>query len=201
MDEIAFEQKKDPIQFRLELLDKAKANDFGKKIYDVDRYKAVVKMAAEMANWGKQGVDGVYKGFGAHFSFGTYVAQIADIKIEGGKIKVLKVYCAVDCGRVMNPLGAEQQVEGGIIDGLGHALYGELVFQKGSAVQKNFNTYKMIRIADAPEIEVRFVQNSIDPMGLGEPGLPPIGAAIANAVFAATGQRLRKQPFGLTTLS
>jgi isoquinoline 1-oxidoreductase beta subunit len=91
MDEIAFEQKKDPVQFRLDLLDKAKANEFGKKIYDVDRYKAVVKLAAEMSGWGKQGVGGVYKGFGAHFSFGTYVAQVADIKIENGKIKVLKV--------------------------------------------------------------------------------------------------------------
>jgi isoquinoline 1-oxidoreductase beta subunit len=201
MDEIAFEQKKDPIQFRLDLLDQAKANEYGRKIYDVDRYKAVVKLAAEMGNWGKQGVGGVYKGFGAHFSFGTYVAQVADIKIENGKIKVLKVYCAVDCGRVMNPLGAEQQLEGGIIDGLGHALYGELVFQKGAAVQKNFNTYKMIRMADAPEIEVRFVQNDIAPMGLGEPGLPPTGAAVANAIFAATGQRLRKQPLSLTTPS
>jgi isoquinoline 1-oxidoreductase beta subunit len=201
MDEIAFEQKKDPIQFRLDLLDKAKANEFGKKIYDVDRYKAVVKLAAEMSGWGKQGVGGVYKGFGAHFSFGTYVAQVADIKIENGKIKVLKVYCAVDCGRVMNPLGAEQQIEGGIIDGVGHALFGELVFNKGAAVQKNFNTYKMIRMADAPDIETRFMQNDIAPMGLGEPGLPPVGAAVANAVFAATGQRLRKQPFSLTTLS
>ena len=201
MDEIAFEQKKDPVQFRLDLLDKAKANEFGKKIYDVDRYKAVVKLAAEMSGWGKQGVNGIYKGFGAHFSFNTYVAQVADIKIENGKIKVLKVYCAVDCGRVINPLGAEQQIEGGIIDGIGHALYGELLIEKGVAVQKNFNTYKMIRINDAPDIEVKFVQNDLSPMGLGEPGLPPVGAAVANAIFAATGQRIRKQPFSLTQVS
>jgi isoquinoline 1-oxidoreductase beta subunit len=201
MDEIAFEQKKDPIQFRLDLLDKAKANEFGKKIYDVDRYKATVKLAAEMGGWGKQGVNGVYKGFGAHFSFNTYVAMVADIKIDNGKIKVLKVYCAVDCGRVMNPLGAEQQIEGGIVDGIGHALFGELLIEKGVAQQKNFNTYKLIRIGDAPDIEVKFVQNDISPTGLGEPGLPPVGAAVANAVFAATGQRLRKQPFTLTPIS
>jgi isoquinoline 1-oxidoreductase subunit beta len=201
MDEIAFEQKKDPIQFRLDLLDKAKANEFGKKIYDVDRYKATVKLVAEMGGWGKQGVNGVYKGFGAHFSFNTYVAMIADIKIEGGKIKVLKVYCAVDCGRVINPLGAEQQIEGGIIDGIGHALYGELLIEKGVAQQKNFNTYKLIRISDAPDIEVKFVQNDVSPTGLGEPGLPPVGAAVANAIFAATGQRMRKQPFNLTQIS
>jgi isoquinoline 1-oxidoreductase beta subunit len=107
----------------------------------------------------------------------------------------------VDCGRVMNPLGAEQQIEGGIIDGVGHALFGELVFNKGAAIQKNFNTYKMIRMADAPDIETQFIQNDIAPMGLGEPGLPPVGAAVANAVFAATGQRLRKQPFSLAILS
>jgi isoquinoline 1-oxidoreductase beta subunit len=201
MDEIAFEQKKDPIQFRLDLLDKAKANEFGRKIYDVDRYKATVKLAAEMGSWGKQGVNGVYKGFGAHFSFSTYVAMVADIKIEAGKVKVLKVYCAVDCGRVINPLGAEQQIEGGIVDGIGHALYGELLIEKGVAQQKNFNTYKLIRINDAPDIEVKFVQNDISPTGLGEPGLPPVGAAVANAIFAATGQRMRKQPFSITQIS
>lgn len=201
LDEIAFELKKDPVQFRLDLLDKAKGNEFGKKIYDVDRYKAVVKMAAEMGGWGKQGVNGVYKGFGAHFSFSTYVAMVADVKIEGGKIKVLNVYTAVDCGRVINPLGAEQQMEGGIIDGIGHALYSEMVFDKGVAVQKNFNTYKMIRMADAPEIETKFINNEASPTGLGEPGLPPIGAAVANAIFAATGQRMRKQPFSLTQVS
>jgi len=197
LDEIALELKKDPVQFRLDLLDKAKANEYGKKIYDADRYKAVVKTAAEMGGWGKQGVNGIYKGFGAHFSFNTYVAMVADIKIESEKIKVVKVYCAVDCGRLINPLGAEQQIEGGIVDGIGHALFGELVIEKGVALQKNFNTYKMIRMADAPEIEVKFINNEASPTGLGEPGLPPIGAAMANAIFAATGQRMRKQPFSL----
>jgi isoquinoline 1-oxidoreductase beta subunit len=92
-------------------------------------------------------------------------------------------------------------MEGGIIDGIGHALYGELSFEKGVAQQKNFNTYKLIRIHDAPDIEVKFVQNDIAPMGLGEPGLPPVGAAVANAIFAATGQRVRRQPFSLMQIS
>ena len=201
MDEIAFEQKKDPVQWRLDLLEKARGKEYGRKIYDVDRYQAVVKLAAEMGDWGKQGVNGIYKGFGAHFSFNTYVAMVADIKIEEGKIKVVKVYCSVDCGRVINPLGAEQQIEGGIIDGIGHALYGELLIEKGAALQKNFNTYKLIRIHDAPDIDVKFIDNGVEPKGLGEPGLPPVGAAVANAVFAATGQRLRKQPFYLTQIS
>lgn len=201
IDEIAHYLKKDPVAFRLELLDRGKANTFGKIDADVDRYKAVIKMAAEMGKWGTQGVNGIYKGFGAHFSFGTYVAQVADISIVDGKVKVHKVYCAVDCGRVINYAGAENQIEGGIIDGLGHAMYGELTFDKGTAKQKNFNTYKLIRMADAPEIEVQFVKNEISPQGLGEPCLPPIGAAVANAIFAATGQRLTKLPISLQPLT
>lgn len=197
LDEIAHALKKDPVAFRLELLDRAKANTFGKVDYDVDRYKAVVKMAADMGKWGTQGVNGIYKGFGAHFSFGTYVAQVADVSIVDGKVKVHKVYCAVDCGRVINYAGAENQIEGGIIDGLGHAMFGELTFDNGVAKQKNFNTYKLIRMADAPQVEVQFVKNEISPQGLGEPCLPPISAAVANAIFAATGQRLRKLPIAL----
>ncbi len=201
IDEIAHAVKKDPVAFRLELLDRAKANNFGKVDYDVDRYKAVVKTAAEMGKWGTQGVNKVYKGFGAHFSFGTYVAQVADISITDGKVKVHKVYCAVDCGRVINYAGAENQIEGGIIDGLGHALYGELTFEKGMAKQKNFHTYKLIRMADAPEIEVKFINTDASPQGLGEPCLPPIAAAVSNAIFAATGQRLRKLPISLQPLT
>ncbi len=201
IDEIAHAVKKDPVAFRLELLDRAKANNFGKVDYDVDRYKAVVKTAAEMGKWGTQGVNKIYKGFGAHFSFGTYVAQVADISITDGKVKVHKVYCAVDCGRVINYAGAENQIEGGIIDGLGHALYGELTFEKGMAKQKNFHTYKLIRMADAPEIEVKFINTDASPQGLGEPCLPPIAAAVSNAIFAATGQRLRKLPIALQPLT
>jgi isoquinoline 1-oxidoreductase beta subunit len=201
IDEIAYALKKDPVAFRLEMLDRAKANTFGKVDYDVDRYKAVVKMAADMGKWGSQGVNGIYKGFGAHFSFGTYVAQVADVSITDGKVKVHKVYCAVDCGRVINYAGAENQIEGGIVDGLGHAMYGELTFDNGVAKQKNFNTYKLIRMSDAPEIEVQFAKNEINPQGLGEPCLPPIAAAVSNAIFAATGQRIRRLPIALQPLT
>lgn len=198
LDEIAFELKKDPVAFRLELLDRAKGNNFGDVSYNVDRYKAVINLVAEMGGWGKKGEAGIYKGFGSHFSFGTYAAQVADVSIQGGKIKVHKVYCVVDCGRVINKSGAETQVEGGIMDGLGHALYGELTFENGSTVQKNFNTYKLMRMPDAPEIEVRFIDSEENPSGLGEPGLPPIGAAISSAIFQATGQRVKRLPFSLT---
>lgn len=196
LDEIAQELGKDPVQFRLDLLDQAATNDYGRKIYDPKRFKTVIQKAAEVSAWGKdQGKNGIYKGFGAHFSFNTYVAQVAEVSVNDGKIRVHKVHCVVDCGRLMNPLGAEQQIEGGIIDGLGHALYGELTFENGAAKQKNFNSYKMIRINDAPEIDVHFIESTEHPQGLGEPGLPPIGAAVSNAIFAATGKRLRRQPF------
>jgi isoquinoline 1-oxidoreductase beta subunit len=201
VDEIAAALGKDPVAYRLELLDRAAASQFGKVDYDVNRYKAVVKLAAEMGGWGKQGVNGIYKGFGAHFSFGTYVAQVADVSIQGGKPKVHKVYCAVDCGRVINYSGAENQIEGGIVDGLGHALYGELTLINGETQQKNFNTYKLVRMPDAPQIEVKFVKNEIDPMGLGEPCLPPVVAAVCNAIFAATGQRVKRLPISLGAVS
>ncbi|MCX7638424.1 MAG: molybdopterin-dependent oxidoreductase [Cyclobacteriaceae bacterium] len=196
IDEIALELGKDPVAFRLELLEQAKKQPVGTVAYEPDRYINVVKKVAEMGNWGKQGEKGIFKGFGAHFSFGTYVAQVADISVENGKVKVHKVYCAVDCGRVINYSGAETQIEGGIIDGLGHMLYGEITFKNGEVEQKNFNTYRLIRLPDAPAIEVEFINTTADPQGLGEPGLPPIGAAVANAIFAATGKRIRKLPVG-----
>jgi len=197
LDEIAHAAGKDPVAFRLELLDKAKASPTGRVEYDPERYKTVIKMAAEMGNWGKKTDNGIYKGFGAHFSFGTYVAQVAEVSVKNNKIKVHKVFCAVDCGQVVNLNGAETQVEGAIIDGLGVALYGELTIENGQAVQKNFNAYNLIRISDAPDVEVKFIENNIDPMGLGEPGLPPIAPAVCNAIFAATGKRIRKLPVNL----
>jgi isoquinoline 1-oxidoreductase subunit beta len=122
---------------------------------------------------------------------------VAEVSVMNNKIKVHKVFCAVDCGQVVNLSGAETEVEGGIIDGLGVALYGELTIKNGETVQKNFDKYNLIRIADAPDIEVKFMENNIDPMGLGEPGLPPIAPAVCNAIFAATGKRIRKLPVNL----
>jgi isoquinoline 1-oxidoreductase beta subunit len=115
--------------------------------------------------------------------------------MEKGMPKVLKVHCAVDCGIVVNPLAAINQIEGGIVDGIGHALFGDFSFVDGVPQQSNFNTYRMIRINEAPPIEVHFVKSNNDPTGLGEPTLPPAGGAVANAIFKATGQRIYKQPF------
>jgi isoquinoline 1-oxidoreductase beta subunit len=195
LDEIAHELKKDPVAFRLELLDKAKTNPVGKVTYDIDKFKSVINLVTQMSNWGHN-TPGRFKGFAAYYSFSTYVAEVADISFLNGKLKVHKVYCAVNCGQVVNLSGAETQVQGAIVDGLGHAWFAEITFDKGAVQQKNFNTYKLLRMQDAPpDIEVQFVQTNEAPTGLGEPALPPIAAAVGNAIFAATGKRIRKLPF------
>jgi isoquinoline 1-oxidoreductase beta subunit len=120
---------------------------------------------------------------------------VAEVEMKDGEPVVKKVICVIDCGIVVNPIAALNQVEGGIIDGIGHAMYGELTFVDGKPQQSNFNNYRMIRMGEQPEIEVHFVKSTNDPTGLGEPTLPPAGGAIANAIHAATGKRLYKQPF------
>lgn len=195
LDEIAHELKKDPVAFRLELLDKAKSNPVGKVNYDIDKFKSVINLVSQMSNWGHN-TPGRFKGFAAYYSFSTYVAEVAEVSFLNGKLKVHKVYCAVHCGQVVNLSGAETQVQGAIVDGLGHAWFTEITFDKGAVQQKNFNTYKLLRMQDAPpDIEVQFVQTNEAPTGLGEPALPPIAAAVGNAIFAATGKRIRKLPF------
>jgi isoquinoline 1-oxidoreductase beta subunit len=201
LDEIAHKLNQDPLEFRLQLLEQAKLNTGIELPYDADRYTAVIKKVAEMSNWGTPSSQGRYQGFGAHFSFGTYVAQVAEIEIIDGEVKVHQVYCAVDCGIVVNKSGALNQIEGGIIDGLGHAMYGELSIQDGKPNHKNFDTYRLVRMGEVPKIEITFIENGIDPQGLGEPGLPPIPAAIGNAIFAATGQRIRSLPFANNPLA
>ncbi|MDB5012377.1 MAG: isoquinoline 1-oxidoreductase [Daejeonella sp.] len=193
LDEVAQAAGKDPVQFRLELLKKAKTTPAGPIKYDIDRMEGVIKLAAEKSNWGKK--PGVSQGFSVYFSHASYVAQVCDVVMRNAKPVIQKIYAASDCGEVINLSGARQQVMGGIVDGLGHAMYSNLTFKDGATEQKNFNTYRLIRMKEIPEIETHFVNNGIDPTGLGEPALPPTGGAVANAIFKATGKRLRKQPF------
>jgi isoquinoline 1-oxidoreductase beta subunit len=193
LDEVAHAAGKDPVRFRLDLLDRAKQSPVGEIKYDIDRMKAVTQLAAEKAGWGKK--KGVSQGFSVYFSHASYVAQVGEVVLEKGKPVLKKIYAAADCGVVVNESGARQQVTGGIVDGLGHAMYGNLTFKDGVVEQKNFNSYRLIRLEDVPEVEVHFVDNGIDPTGLGEPALPPTGAAVANALFKATNKRLRNQPF------
>ncbi|RRB06686.1 xanthine dehydrogenase family protein molybdopterin-binding subunit [Larkinella rosea] len=193
LDEVAHTAGKDPVQFRLELLDKAKQKPTGKITYDIDRMRGVIELAAEKSGWGKN--KNVAQGFSVYFSHRSYVAQVGEVVMEKGKPVLKKVYSAADCGVVINQSGAQQQVRGCIVDGIGHAMYGNITFKDGIPDQKNFNDYKLIRMNEVPEIDVHFVKNEIDPTGLGEPSLPPAGAAVANAIFKATGKRLYNQPF------
>jgi isoquinoline 1-oxidoreductase subunit beta len=192
-DEVAHEAGKDPIQFRLDLLNKAKTTPAGPVRYDIDRMIGVTKLAAEKAGWGTK--KEVFQGFSVYFSHRSYVAQVAEVVMKNNKPSVKKIFAACDCGQVVNLSGARQQVMGGITDGLGHAMYSKLSFKDGATEQKNFDTYRLIRMREIPEIEPYFVDNGIDPTGLGEPALPPTGGAVANAIFKATGKRLRSQPF------
>jgi isoquinoline 1-oxidoreductase beta subunit len=195
MDEVCVALKKDPVAFRLELFKKAKQEPVGRIGYDPEKYRGVVELVAKMSNWGTK-TPGVFKGFSTWFSFGSYVAQVVEVKLVDGQPKVQKVYCAVNCGRVINLSGAENQIQGSIVDGISHAMFPKVTFVNGAVVETNFNTYKMLRMKDAPTaIEVAFVQTDEAPSGLGEPGLPPVAPALANAIFAATGKRIRKLPF------
>lgn len=193
LDEVAFAAKVDPVKFRLDLLDRAKKSPVGEIHYDIDRMKAVIELAAEKSGWGKK--KGVYQGFSVYFSHRSYVAQVAEMEMKKSNPVLKKIYAAADCGIVVNLSGARQQVTGGVVDGFGHAMFGKLSFKDGAPEQKNFNNYRLIRMKEVPDVEVHFVDNGIDPTGLGEPALPPTGGAVANALFAATGKRVRNQPF------
>jgi isoquinoline 1-oxidoreductase subunit beta len=195
LDEVALAAKKDPVQFRLELLDKAKQTPTGAIKYDIDRMKGVINLVAEKSGWGKK--KDLAQGFSVYFSHRSYVAQVAEVEMKKGTPVLKKIFAASDCGIVVNMSGAKQQVMGGIVDGLGHALYGQVTFKDGAAEQRNFNNYRLIRFREVPEVEVHFVDNGIDPTGLGEPALPPTGGAVANAIFKATGKRVYNQPFTL----
>ncbi len=193
IDEVAALAKQDPIQFRLALLDKAKKAPVGAIKYDIDRMRGVIEMAAEKSSWGKK--KDVLQGFSVYFSHRSYVAQVAEVKMVSNKPVLQKIHAIADCGIVVNLTGANHQVRGGVVDGLGHALFGNLTFKDGAVEQKNFNSYRLIRMKEVPEIDIHFVSNGIDPTGLGEPALPPTGGAVANALFKATGKRLYNQPF------
>ena len=155
----------------------------------------MVELVARMCNWGTT-PSGVYRGFATWFSFGSYAAEVVEVKMVDGKPKIVKVFAAVHCGRVINLSGAENQVQGAIVDGISHAMFPKVTFVNGAVAETNFHSYKFLRMKDAPlDIEVKFVDSEEAPTGLGEPALPPVAAAVANALYAATGKRIRKMPF------
>ena len=196
LDEVAEAAGKDPIAFRLELLERARTNPVGERNdYDAARYAGVLELARDKSGW-DEGKEGVHRGVSAYFCHNSYAAHVLDIEMEDGEPTVKNVTCALDCGIVVNPDAAINMAEGAIIDGIGNAMYGQLTFKDGVPDQQNFDRYRMIRNSEAPKaIEVHFVENEVDPTGLGEPPFPPIFGALANALYRATGQRLYDQPF------
>lgn len=196
LDELAEAMGKDPITLRLELLERAKKNPVGENNdYDAARYAGVLELVREKSGWDK-GIVPQGRGVAAYFCHNSYVANVVDLEVKEGQPIVHKVYCAVDCGIVVNPDAAINLSEGGLVDGIGHALYSSLTFKDGVPQQRNFDQYRLIRHGEAPKsIEVHFVKNDTDPTGLGEPPFPPVFGAVANALYKATGKRYYHQPF------
>jgi isoquinoline 1-oxidoreductase beta subunit len=197
LDELAEVMGKDPIEFRLELLKRAKENPVGKNNdYDADRYAGVLKLLKEKSGWNKPENKKYSRGVAAYFCHSSYAAHVVDVVKRDGQPYVERVFSAVDCGIVVNPDSATNMVQGAVVDGIGNAFYGGLSHKDGVAEQNNLNRYRIIRMREAPKkIEVHFIQNDIDPTGLGEPPFPPVFGAVANALYKTTGKRYYDQPF------
>jgi len=185
IDELAFEARQDPVAFRLALLT------------DAPRHVAVLKLAADKAGWGTPLAAGRARGVALHESFGSVVAQVVEVSLIDGRPRVHRVVCAADVGIVVNPGIVAQQMEGGVIFGLSAALFGRIDIEASVVKQTNFPNYPMVRMADTPRIETHLVASTRPPSGVGEPGTPPIAPALANALFALTGKRLRELPLQL----
>ncbi|MFE8073105.1 xanthine dehydrogenase family protein molybdopterin-binding subunit [Marinobacteraceae bacterium S3BR75-40.1] len=183
MDELAHQAGKDPLAFRRDLLSKS------------PRDLKVLEEVARLSDWGSDLPKGQARGVAVHKSFDSYVAQVVEAGIDKGQIRIHRVYCVVDCGRTVNPDIVRMQMESGIIFGLTAALYGRIDFQEGRVQQSNFNDYKLLTHVEAPKIDVRIVDSDEHPMGVGEPGVPPVIPALGNALFALTGRRQRRLPF------
>ncbi|MFU1859737.1 molybdopterin cofactor-binding domain-containing protein [Sphingobacterium sp. NGMCC 1.201703] len=196
LDELAFEMKKDALDFRLELLMRAKEKPVGQRNdYDADRYAGLIQLLKDKAaNLARPA--GTGRGTAAYFCHNTYAAALVDIGVKNNEPYVTQALAVMDCGIVVNKDAAINMAEGALIDGIGNALYGEQLFKDGVPLRSNFNTYRMIRMHEAPaKIEVYFVENQDNPTGMGEPLFPPTFGAVANALFDHTGKRYYRQPF------
>jgi isoquinoline 1-oxidoreductase beta subunit len=182
MDELAEAAGKDPLQFRLELLPKS------------SRERNVLTLLAEKAGWETFNSGPYYQGLSFHKSFGTYVAQVARVTVKDNTIKVGEIHCAVDCGTVINPSIVDAQISGAIIYGLSAALKSKITVSNGRIDQSNFDDFDVLRMDETPKIHVHLIESDAAPSGVGEPGLPPAAPAVANAVYAATGKRIRRLP-------
>jgi isoquinoline 1-oxidoreductase beta subunit len=183
MDELAAEARQDPVAYRLALLDKT------------PRAKAVLALAADKAGWGGRLPPRVGRGVSIQNAFASYMAQVAEVEVAtDGSVRVRRVVCAVDCGTVVNPDTVKAQIQSAAMFGITAALYGEITLKDGRVEQSNFDSYQMLRMNEAPDVEVHIVQSQEPPGGMGEAGTSAIVPAVTNAIFAATGKRLRKLP-------
>ena len=197
LDELAEILGKDPLEFRLELLKRAQENPVGQRNdYDAKRYAGVLELVKKNSSWGSEDKKDLKRGVAAYFCHQSYVANVVDVRMDGNTPIVDQVYAAVDCGIVVNPDAATNLAEGGTVDGIGTAMYGELSFVDGMPQQDNFDKYRQIRHHEAPKkVTVDFVKSDIAPTGMGEPPYAPVQGALANAIYSASGKRLYHQPF------
>jgi isoquinoline 1-oxidoreductase beta subunit len=183
IDELAHAAGEDPYEFRR------------RRLANHPRHLGALNLAAKKAGWGKPLAKGRSRGIAVHKSFGSFVAQVAEVSVNPkGEVRVHKVVCAIDCGRVVNPDIIAAQMESGIVFGLSSALHGAITFKDGRVEQSNFNDYPVLRINEMPNVEVYIVPSQEPPSGVGEPGVPPIAPAVGNAIFAATSKRIRRLP-------
>jgi isoquinoline 1-oxidoreductase beta subunit len=202
IDELAHAAGQDPLAFQLKLLGDQKLVGEGQP-YNAERMRGVLKAAADMSGWGKTKLAArTGMGVACYFSHQGYFAEVAKVHVANdGQVKVDKVWVAADVGsQIVNPSGAINQVQGSVIDGISAALYQKITIENGAVAQANFDTYPLLRMADAPPVEVRFLKTAYPPTGLGEPALPPALPALANAIFAATGKRVRELPIDTSQL-
>jgi isoquinoline 1-oxidoreductase beta subunit len=186
VDELAHAAKQDPVEYRRKLLAKH------------PRHLGALNLAAEKAGWGKPLPPGHALGIAVHESFGSWVAQVAEVSIEKDKVRVHRIVCAIDCGLAVNPEGVRAQMESGIVYGLSAALYGRISLKDGRVVESNFHDYPVLRFQEMPVIEVHIVPSTEKSGGAGEPGTPPTAPAVTNALFRLTNKRIRSLPIDLT---
>jgi isoquinoline 1-oxidoreductase subunit beta len=182
IDELAHAADMDPYLYRRRLLRNSPKN------------LAVLDAAAKAANWDKRAPDGIFRGIALSYACDSYVAQVMEISVTDGRIRVHRVFSAIDCGHVVNPLSVEMQMQGAIVYAMTAALYGEITIKDGAAEQSNFHDYEMVRMAEAPEVVSVMVPSGDFWGGVGEPPVPPVAPALCNAIFAATGKRIRSLP-------